>query len=71
MADAKAIIVLTPGHELHVQQSVDEIRALVSDAPRGDLSFTHVVDVNGKDHWINVREIVDFYEPPANGSAAL
>ncbi|MCD6016549.1 MAG: hypothetical protein K0R88_2633 [Solirubrobacterales bacterium] len=43
----------------------------MSVAPRGDLSFTHVVDVNDKDHWINVREIVDFYEPAANGSAAL
>jgi uncharacterized protein YlzI (FlbEa/FlbD family) len=71
MADPKAIIVLAPGHEIPVQQSVDEIEALVADSPRGDRSFMRVVDMRGQDHWLNVREIIEFYEPPAYGSAGI
>lgn len=64
MAEAKAIIVLSAGDEIRVQQSVDEIKALVADSPRGGFSFMGVVDVDGQGHWINVREIVQFHEPP-------
>ena len=62
-ADAKTIIVLTPGHEIPVLQSAQEVQGLIRDAPRGDLAFMHVVDAEGRDHWLNVREIIEFYEP--------
>jgi hypothetical protein len=71
VAEAKAIIVLAPGNEIPVEQTVEEVRALVGDAPRGDLSFMHVVDTHGRHHWLNVREIIEFYEPPAYGSAGF
>lgn len=69
MADAQAIIVLTGGDQIETQLSVDEIRAGVADAPRGDVSFMRVVDVRGQDHWVNAREIVQFHEPADQGSA--
>lgn len=71
MTDAKAIIVLTPGHEIPVQQTVSEVRQLVADAPQGELSFMQVVDARGRSHWLNVREIIEFYEPPAYGSSGF
>jgi hypothetical protein len=62
VASAEAFIVFTPGHEIQVRQSVDELKALVSNAPRGDLAFIAVVDMRGHEHWINVREIVEIYD---------
>ena len=62
---------LTPGHEIPVLQPVEEVQALIRDAPRGDLAFMHVVDTEGRDHWLNVREIIEFYEPPAYGSSGF
>jgi hypothetical protein len=63
MADVKAIVVLTAGDSIQAQQTVEELRALITDAPRGEMSFMHVVDVHGQNHWINVREVVQFHEP--------
>ena len=63
MGDAKAILVLTAGDEIRVQQSVEELRALVADAPRGDVAFMRVIDERGQVHEVNVREVVEFREP--------
>jgi hypothetical protein len=68
MPDAKAIVVLTAGNEIQAQQSVEELTTLVSDSPRGEMSFMPVVDIRGQNHWINVREIVQIHEPPDYGS---
>jgi hypothetical protein len=63
MPDARAILVLTAGDEIQAQQSVEELRALVSDSPRGEMSFMRLVDIQGQEHWINVREVVQIHEP--------
>jgi hypothetical protein len=62
MANVEAFIVFTPGHEIQVRQSVDELKALVTNAPRGELAFISVVDIRDHEHWINVREIVEIYD---------
>jgi hypothetical protein len=56
-----AVIVLSAGKQIEVQESVEQIHALIADAPRGEMSFMKVIDERGADRWINVREIVEFH----------
>jgi hypothetical protein len=56
-----AVIVLSAGKQIEVQDSVEHIQALIADAPRGEMSFMKVTDERGMDRWINVREIVEFH----------
>ena len=57
-----ALIVLSAGRQIEVQDTVEHIRTLIADAPRGEMSFMRVVDEHGTERWINVREIVEFHE---------
>jgi hypothetical protein len=57
-----AVIVLSAGTQIEVQDTVEDIRGLIADAPRGEMSFMKVTDERGRDRWINVREIVEFHE---------
>ena len=59
---SRAVLVLTAGKSIEVKQSVEEIGSLIADSPRGDMSFFRVVDLRGKQHWVNVREIVEYHE---------
>ena len=88
---ARAVIVLSTGKPLRVQQSVEELRGLIGmqhqgqrrprsplraagrlaqgALPDGDVSFFRAVDTQGKEHWVNVQEVVEFYEPQEHGTA--
>ena len=65
MADneTKAVIVLSAGEQIGVQETVGHIQSLIADSPRGDMSFMKVIDERGTERWINVREIIEFHEP--------
>jgi hypothetical protein len=68
MADkVNATIVLSAGRQIEVQDTVEDIQALIADAPRGEMSFMKVTDERGTERWINVREIVEFHEPMGHG----
>jgi hypothetical protein len=55
------VIVLSPGSRIEVQDTVEHIRSLIADAPRGEM-FMKVTDERGRERWINVRETVEFHE---------
>jgi hypothetical protein len=65
MADneARAVVVLTAGKPIEVQQPVDDIGDLLRGAPGGEISFLKLTDVHGAEHWVNAKEVVEFYEP--------
>jgi hypothetical protein len=58
----KAVIVLSAGKQIKVQDTLDHIQTQIADSPRGDMSFMKVIDERGTERWINVREIVEFHE---------
>jgi hypothetical protein len=60
--ERNAVIVLSDGKQIEVQDTVEHIRTLITDSPRGDMSFMKVTDERGTERWINVREIVEFHE---------
>jgi hypothetical protein len=64
----KAIVVLTASQPINSQESVEAIRTRLDEAPRGDFSFMVVTDTHGREHWVNVRQIVEIYEPPEHES---
>jgi hypothetical protein len=64
----KAIVVLTGGQPINSQESVEAIRTRLDEAPRGDFSFMVVTDTHGREHWVNVRQIVEIHEPPEHDS---
>jgi hypothetical protein len=60
----RSVIVLSAGDPIEVQNTAEEIRTLIADAPRGEMSFMKVIDDRGTERWINAREIVEFHEAP-------
>ena len=59
---ANAVMVLSAGEPIEVQQTVEEIQALLAGSPSGNVSFFAVIDTRGKSHWVNAHEIVEFRE---------
>jgi hypothetical protein len=70
-SEPKAIVVLSAGNSIKSQDSVEELRTRLTEAPRGDFAFMVVTDTGGQEHWVNVREIVQIHEPPEYGSATF
>jgi len=64
MEEKNAIVALTNGERLEVQESVEAIKQLVANAPGHDPLFLAVTDLQGKRHMVNIRAVADFYEPP-------
>ena len=69
--ETKAIVVLTGGQPINSPESVEAIRTRLGEAPRGDFSFMVVTDTHGRQHWVNVRQIVQIHEPPEHESATF
>lgn len=61
---ANAVLVLSAGEPIEVQQTVEEIQALLAGSPSGNVSFFAVVDTRGNSHWVNAHEIIEFRELP-------
>ena len=62
-SEASAVVVLTAGKPIEVQQPVDLIASLLRGAPGGEISFFKLTEVHGAEHWVNAKQVVEFHEP--------
>jgi hypothetical protein len=69
--DTKAVIVLTEGNPLNVQESVDQIMSLIEGVTSRHIPLIKVTDERGIEHQINAQEIVQFHEPIPYRSAGF
>jgi hypothetical protein len=66
-AETRAIIELVGGGMIEAHESPDELERRFS---RGGASpFQKVEDIRGRQHWVNLAQVTEIYEPPAAGSA--
>jgi hypothetical protein len=62
--EAKSVIVLTAGESLESPDPVRTLHTRLHSAIHDpDITTIRVIDTQGREHWINVEEIVQIYEP--------
>ena len=65
--EAKAVIELVGGGKITTPESPAELEQRFSHG--GAAPLQKVEDVDGLQHWVNLAQVTEIYEPPTPGSA--
>ena len=66
--EAQTVVVLTTG-SFETAVSPEELEKRLS---RGGASpFQKIIDIDGREHWVNASQVVEMHDPAAHSSATF
>ena len=69
--ETKAVIVLSEGRPINVQETVEQILDAIEGVTSRHIPLITVTDDHGNKHRINANQIVEFHDPIESGSVGF